>query len=129
MSEKQTEKYFQVMVGSQIKCRTFGQCLRDFRRSFRWSQSALAKQLGITKQAVSNYETGKTSPRINQLLRYAELLQIPVDILLGTKDSFLMQPILSKDTYAVALAYELADAKEQAFVRLTLGILPPDKMQ
>lgn len=46
------------------------------------SQEELAKHLGVTQVAVSQWETGETRPRIDKLLRLACVLDCTVDELL-----------------------------------------------
>jgi len=36
--------------------------IRDIRRSLRLSQAALAEKLGLTRDAVANWENGRNSP-------------------------------------------------------------------
>lgn len=54
------------------------------------SQVDLADQLGLSRQAVSKWETGESKPDISKLKSLAELLQVSVDWLLsedrGTED-------------------------------------------
>lgn len=46
------------------------------------SQEALADQLGVSRQAVSKWETGQTLPDTEKLIRLADLYQVSLDELL-----------------------------------------------
>ena len=43
------------------------------------SQEELAERLYITRQTLSNWETGKTYPDINSLLRLSDLFHVSLD--------------------------------------------------
>ena len=53
--------------------RDIGKNIRDLRTQAGLSQDQLAEQLFVTRQTISNYETGRTRPDLDQLLRIAEL--------------------------------------------------------
>ena len=55
---------------------SFGQRLRDRRKELGISQGELAKALGISVSAVSNYETGLNAMREDVLLRLFHVLQV-----------------------------------------------------
>ena len=52
-----------------------GDRILELRSMRSWSQVTLAKRLGVTKQAVSNWENGNIQPSIEMLLRLARLLR------------------------------------------------------
>ena len=56
--------------------------LQNLRRAAGLSQEQLAEQLGVTRQAVSKWETGEGKPDIDNLLPLAKLLGTTVDYLL-----------------------------------------------
>ncbi len=56
--------------------------LQDLRKKCGLSQEALAERLGVTRQAVSKWETGEGKPDIDNLLPLAKLLHTTVDYLL-----------------------------------------------
>jgi len=49
----------------------------------KFSQSELARQLGVTRDAVSKWVTGKAEPNIETLLRISKILEVNVCNLLG----------------------------------------------
>ncbi len=54
--------------------RDIGKNIRDLRESKDLTQEELAARLFVTRQTVSNYETGKTRPDVDMILRMAEVL-------------------------------------------------------
>jgi len=61
---------------------TLSEKLQNLRRAAGLSQEQLAEQLGVTRQAVSKWETGEGKPDIDNLLPLAKLLGTTVDYLL-----------------------------------------------
>lgn len=47
-----------------------------------WSQDELAKQLNISSQAISKWETGESQPYIDKLLAMSEIFDITLDELI-----------------------------------------------
>lgn len=54
--------------------RDIGKNIRDLRIRKNLTQDVLAERLFVTRQTVSNYETGKSRPDIDMLMRIAEVL-------------------------------------------------------
>ena len=48
------------------------------------TQSEAAKQLGITKETLGNYERGKTVPNWNTVQRISELYSFPAEYIIFT---------------------------------------------
>lgn len=66
---------------------SFGKRLRQIRKEKGMSQEEFATILGTSKQILSRYELEQRSPRIDQVRRYAEKLQVSVDYLLGDNEA------------------------------------------
>ena len=62
---------------------SIGERLNQLRKEKRLSQESLATQLNVTRQAISNWERGKTEPDLQMLAQLADLLGTDVDYLLG----------------------------------------------
>lgn len=63
-----------------------GKNIKTFREQKRMTQEELAEKLCVTRQAVSNWENGKTEPDIETLHKIADLLGITIEELIyGTK--------------------------------------------
>ncbi len=56
--------------------------LREVRLSRGMSQVELAKQLGVTKQSVSNWENDNIQPSVDMLVKIAQCLSVSADYLL-----------------------------------------------
>lgn len=61
---------------------SFGAHLSALRNDAGLSQSALAEQLGVSRQAVSNWERDLSEPDIGSIERIAEALDVPVSDLI-----------------------------------------------
>ena len=59
-----------------------------------YTQVSLAKKLGVSKQAVSNWENGNIQPSIDMLIRIADLFSVTTDYLLGRE--YVLQADLSR---------------------------------
>ena len=62
--------------------KTLGETLRDKRSERGMTQELVAESLGVSRQAVSKWESGKTDPSTANLLALADLLGVPVEDLL-----------------------------------------------
>ena len=64
-----------------------GKNIRRLRNEKRMTQDELAEKLFVSRQTISNYETGKSNPDIDMLLKIAEIFQTDVTVLIfGTSD-------------------------------------------
>ena len=61
--------------------------LFELRRSKGLSQEDLASQIGVSRQAVSKWETGEAMPDLNKLLLLADALEVSLDCLCGKEKS------------------------------------------
>lgn len=68
-----------------------GSRLKELRKENKVTQSALAEELGVTQQAVGKWETGRSSPDPDTLLRLAEYFGVSTDSLLGREGARLGQ--------------------------------------
>jgi len=62
--------------------RDIGKNIRDLRQRKNMTQEMFAEKLFVTRQTVSNYETGKSRPDIDMLIRIAECLDTDVNTVL-----------------------------------------------
>ena len=64
---------------------TINKNLRDLRQISGMTQEEVASRVGLTRQAISSYESGRTEPDLDMLVRLAGLYQADVsDILYGS---------------------------------------------
>ena len=64
----------------------FAKRLKKLRVNNGYSQAKLAQLLGCTQQAIARWETEKTSPDNESLVKIANLLRVSVDYVLGKSD-------------------------------------------
>ena len=75
---------------------TFGKKLQSLRKEKGLSQDALANQLYVTRQSVSQWENDRTMPSVDLLLKLSGIFGTTVDALLGKPETeSIPQPISS----------------------------------
>ena len=62
---------------------TFQEQLITFRKQQGLSQEQLGEKLGVTRQTVSKWELGVTTPEMDKLILLADLFHISIDELVG----------------------------------------------
>ena len=70
-----------------------GKRINELREAIGWSQVKLAKELGISKQTVSNWENENILPSVEMLIRISRVFNVSTDYLLGLENT----PRLSVD--------------------------------
>jgi putative transcriptional regulator len=53
--------------------------LKEFRQLHQWSQSDLARELGVSRQAVNGFESGKFDPSLDMAFRIASLFNVAIE--------------------------------------------------
>ena len=61
----------------------FNQNLQKLRAEKNISQEQLADKIGVSRQSVSSWESGKSSPELDKLIALSELFEISLDELTG----------------------------------------------
>jgi len=64
----------------------FSKRLKEMRTDNNYSQSELARLLGVTKQNISDWENEKSETSFEQVIKIAILFKVTVGQLLGTED-------------------------------------------
>lgn len=97
-----------------------GQTIAGLRREHNMTQMALADEMGVSFQAVSNWERGQSMPDISKLPELAELFGTTIDALLGRHS-----PLIE-----MAAENKLAELTDLSVVELTEAapLLPPKQM-
>ncbi len=67
---------------------TFAEKLMELRKQRGWSQEELGERLGVTRQTVSKWELGSTTPEMDKLAAMSELFGISLDELVRGGESF-----------------------------------------
>lgn len=65
-----------------------GSRLKEIREENKLSQSAIAKELGVSQASIAQYEMGKSCPNEDILLWYANKFDVSLDYIFG-KTSFM----------------------------------------
>lgn len=68
---------------SETKFSTFGNRLKTLREQAGIKQGQFADRISISRQSMSNYESGKHSPDIDVIIRMADFFKCSTDYLLG----------------------------------------------
>lgn len=56
--------------------------IKELRKSYKISQVELARQLGVSKQCVSNWENDNVQPSVEMLVQIARFFKVSTDYLL-----------------------------------------------
>jgi len=56
--------------------------LRAIRKSKGFSQVKVSMDLNISREAISNYETGKRSPDVEMLVKFSDYYNVSIDYLI-----------------------------------------------
>ncbi len=70
----------------------FAQKLTALRKSRGWSQEELGEKLGVTRQTISKWELGSTTPEMEKLSGLCELFGISANELIGTPEPQIPEP-------------------------------------
>ncbi len=98
MSEKSKNKEFYKFLGETI---------RSLRDKEKMSQEELAKKIGAARESCSNWETGKSSPSIDQLMEIARLFKVPLDRIV---DQRINNSLIIVDSSALLSSPSVVDA-------------------
>ena len=103
-----------------------GEKIAQLRRKNGWSQEELADKMGVSRQAVSKWESNQTTPDLERILRLSSLFGVTIDYLL--KDGAAPEiPRAEAEEETQIRLISLADAadylslRERASVQIALG--------
>ncbi len=94
---------------------SIGKNIKQMRTEKSWTQQQLADRLFVTRQAVSNWENGKTEPDADTLLKIADIMQADI------RDIVENSP--QKETVTVSVSAENKKGLEPGIVFLTVIIV------
>lgn len=86
-----------------------------------WSQEELASLLGVSRQAVSKWELGDSTPDLERIIRMAELFQISTDMLV--RDDLNVQPEEGLSRLSDGQAQEFIETRMKYTPVLIIGIM------
>ncbi|MBQ8794860.1 MAG: helix-turn-helix transcriptional regulator [Clostridia bacterium] len=110
--------------------------LRELRLSRNLTQEQVAEKLNVTRQTISSFETGRTRPDIDTLIKYCEIFGIELDSLIYGCDKELKAnrriKIIAVALFALlaalALTASLLFLSAQLFFSLPEGGMPEELM-
>lgn len=70
----------------EVNAMTLGQRIQQLRKDKGLSQEALGEFLGVSRQAISKWESDTTIPEIDNLIAMSRLFETPVGVLLGVEE-------------------------------------------
>lgn len=65
---------------------SFAQNLMALRKQRGWSQEELGSQIGVTRQTVSKWEVGQSTPELEKLVELSRLFGLSIDRLVGLEE-------------------------------------------
>lgn len=71
----------------------FSENLMRLRKEKGLSQEALGEKIGVTRQTVSKWETGETTPEMNKLIELAQFFAVSLDELVGKEPAEKSLPV------------------------------------
>jgi transcriptional regulator with XRE-family HTH domain len=87
-----------------------GSKIQQAREARGYSQKQLARQVGFSQSALSNYEKGKRRLYLSQLEQIAQALNMPIDFFMESKSSDDMIPLVDgEDKEMLRLLNEIYD--------------------
>ena len=111
----------------------FGDALRSIREQREWTLDEMAKKLNTTKQALSRYERGERTPKITVAAKFAEILEVPLELLIGYEyheedpEVVLARERAPKTVEAISLARgidRMPKAQREAILNMMMGLYP-----
>lgn len=106
-----------------------GKNIRNMRTQNKMTQDELAEKLFVSRQTVSNYETGKSNPDIDMLVKIAEVLNTDVNILIfgiptppGKKREYLKLIISISITLLLGIFIGIAGPRLNIYVNNTFHV-------
>ena len=102
--------------------------LRVLRNAKGMSQQQLADAIGVTQQAIHQYETDKVEPDLENLIRLADTLEVSVDLLIGHQA---VDPtsnnLISNDEYSIIDIYRSLDSSDKKTVVRLIKLMASEK--
>ena len=82
-----------------------GKNICSLRKEKGWSQEKLAEKVNVTRQTISNWELGETSPNPEQLILLSGALDRSIDELVGNDKKYILKEERGGNTKAMLRMY------------------------
>lgn len=93
---------------------SIGDKIRDLRKNRGLTQAQLAERLGVSQQTIGQWETGKSSPKIQSINKLAQALGVYASALIDSSGSSVLTPTDSfSDTHLVAVIQVIRDQMDK----------------
>ena len=107
---------------------TMGEKILALRKARGWSQEELAEQIGVTRQAVSRWESGAAKPDADKIIAVCDLFGVSADYLLrdyaGNAAAEPVQTVVSRQTTAIGDAIRAMTLKQWiSLTGFSMGLL------
>lgn len=83
------------------ECFHLGDRLQRLRSQYGWSQQDLADQVYVSRQTISNWETGKSYPDLQSLILISKIFQISLDDLAKGDIEIMRETIKRSDSHSM----------------------------
>lgn len=103
--EKQSKKF---IINKEVTGMTFAEKLKSLRKQAGISQEQLAEKIGVSRQAVTKWETEAGTPDIENIKSISSLFDISIDELLSNGKAIQKN---SKYLYESVTEYDIAEPK------------------
>lgn len=71
------------------------------------TQEEVAQKIGLTRQAISSYESGRTQPSIDLLMKFAEIYEVTLDDILYGKRKEECEEIINKELKRMQMIFAI----------------------
>lgn len=90
----------------------FSTQLKKLRTEKKLSQDALAEQLFISRQSISKYETGESTPDLENLIKIADIFEVSLDeLVLAKKADKIVERVIERERSNSMNIWEFLDKK------------------
>lgn len=93
--------------------------IQELRKKNGLSQEQLAEQLGVSRQAISKWESGQSAPDIDKIVLLSEFFRISTDYLLKQENE-VSEDSVKQEEYTIEVNVKMS---KKAFSYLLLGIM------
>jgi putative transcriptional regulator len=88
--------------------------MKELRQLHQWSQSDLARELGVSRQAVNGFESGKFDPSLDMAFKIANLLNVAIENVFIYEAKNSMQTLIERFTNFLGFEFGFERFTEKA---------------
>lgn len=88
--------------------------LKELRQLHQWSQSDLARELGVSRQAVNGFESGKFDPSLDMAFKIANLFNVALEHVFVYQEKNSMQTLIERFTNFLGFEFGFERFTEKA---------------